>query len=268
MSDDPSTFALRELPSATLSDLSAALRDGSLRYGISAGLLAPFAGTASPRLAATLNEMISAGCSISALGLICSQFAAVKAELEATKDNVFLALSGPSVPGVPVVDTGTVVKSLFLEAKHEVLLTSYVFHDASDILAPLVDRCRNDSTFKVRVIVDLSHSRKSADEPLPIVAGRFRRIFLDQHWSGGPEPELWHDPRVFLTEDRSTAGVMHAKIVLIDEIAALITSANFTAAAQDRNIEAGVLIRNHPHVQRLHDYFLGLIDTGHLKRIP
>lgn len=267
MSERPSTSALWDLPSATLAELATAFRSGSLRYGISTGLLTPFAGPASPRLAAAMNEVLTAGCSLSALGLICEEFAAAKAQLEATKDNVFLALSGPNVPGVPVVDTGTVVKSLFLEAKREVLITSYVFHNAGEILAPLVDRCRKDNTFKVRVIVDLSHSRKSDDEPLPVVANRFRRLFMEQHWSGGPEPELWHDPRVFQMEDRTKAGVMHAKIVLIDDAAALITSANFTSAAQTRNIEAGVLISKHPHVQRLRDYFLGLIETGQLKRI-
>jgi phosphatidylserine/phosphatidylglycerophosphate/cardiolipin synthase-like enzyme len=37
---------------------------------------------------------------------------------------------------------------------------------------------------------------------------------------------------------------MHAKCVVVDEAAAFITSANFTAAAQQRNVEVGVLVRD------------------------
>ena len=60
---------------------------------------------------------------------------------------------------------------------------------------------------------------------------------------------------------------MHAKVVIIDDTAALITSANFTAAAQTRNIEAGLLLRNSPHVARLLNYFDGLIQWGWLRRV-
>lgn len=68
-------------------------------------------------------------------------------------------------------------------------------------------------------------------------------------------------------EDRKLAGVMHAKVVLIDETAALVTSANFTAAAQSRNIEAGLLLRNSQHIVRLRSYFDCLIETGILKPV-
>lgn len=36
---------------------------------------------------------------------------------------------------------------------------------------------------------------------------------------------------------------MHAKCVVTDETAAFLTSANFTEAAQERNIEVGLLSR-------------------------
>ena len=39
-------------------------------------------------------------------------------------------------------------------------------------------------------------------------------------------------------------GVLHAKAVVADEESVFITSANLTAAAWDRNIEMGLLVRD------------------------
>ena len=265
MSKENGISALLELPAPTLAELAAALRDGSLQYGISAGLLSPFAGSNASTLAASLNAMVAMGCTIPALAVICEGMAAARGRLDDLNDDVFLTLSGPEVPGIPVVNTSAVVRALFEEAKREVLITSYVFHNAKDILAPLANKYAVDPAFRVRIIVDLTHSRKSAEEPLPIVAGRFKREFLEKHWTASRAPEFWHDPRVFEEEDRTKAGIMHAKVVVIDQAAALVTSANFTQAAQSRNIEAGVQTRNPHQVARLKNYFDALIRLGMLK---
>jgi phosphatidylserine/phosphatidylglycerophosphate/cardiolipin synthase-like enzyme len=53
--------------------------------------------------------------------------------------------------------------------------------------------------------------------------------------------------------------------VVVDRSIALVTSANFTEAAQHRNIEAGLLIRHPGTVDRIVMYFEGLIACGHLK---
>ncbi|NCX99490.1 MAG: phospholipase, partial [Planctomycetia bacterium] len=55
---------------------------------------------------------------------------------------------------------------------------------------------------------------------------------------------------------------LHAKCVIVDRGRALVTSANFTDAAQRKNIEVGVDIRYPLAVARLADYFLGLCASG------
>jgi hypothetical protein len=187
--------------------------------------------------------------------------------METNQNALYLALSGPDVPGTPVVSTPTVVRALFEEAKHDVIVASYVFYQCKDLLTPLATKLDADPNFKVRFIVDLSHQRQYATEPLPIVANRFKTNFLSDLWPGNRQPEFWHDPRIFEEEDRKKAGVMHAKIVIIDTEAALVTSANFTEAAQNRNIEAGVIVRHPYQVSQLRSYFEGLIATGGLRRI-
>jgi phosphatidylserine/phosphatidylglycerophosphate/cardiolipin synthase-like enzyme len=258
---------LLDLPEQTLRALADAFEAGPLKNGISSHALASFVGRRSSEFAPLFHDMVASGCSPAVLGRICRSFAVANTKIEAAEKDFFLTLSGPEVTGTPVVDTATVVRGLFNEAVSDVILTSYVFSHAKDLLAPLAAKHDADSTFRVRIITDLSHQRKHQEEPLPVVANRFRKNFLEHHWAGHRAPELWHDPRVFKPEPGAKPGVMHAKVVIVDLAAALITSANFTEAAQSRNIEAGVLLRQPRQVRRLRDYFEGLIDEGKLARI-
>lgn len=258
---------LLDLPASTLLELGNALRGGTLQYGVSAGTLAPFVGKRSGEVAALLHAVVAEGCSAESLGSMCLALHAAKARIETAENSLYLALSGPEVPGVPVVSTPTVVRSLFEEAQADVIVASYVFYQCRELLAPLAEKLDAIPNFKLRFILDLSHQRKHANEPLPVVANRFKAHFLSDLWPGTREPEFWHDPRVFEEEDRKKAGVMHAKVVVIDSKCALVTSANFTEAAQNRNIEAGIIVRQLHQVNRLRNYFEGLIETGQLRRI-
>ena len=49
---------------------------------------------------------------------------------------------------------------------------------------------------------------------------------------------------------------------------ALVTSANFTEAAQERNIELGLLVRIPTIAMQVEDHFYNLIQNGHLIRLP
>jgi len=67
-----------------------------------------------------------------------------------------------------------------------------------------------------------------------------------------------------LLDSRDKLSSLHAKCVVIDRRVALITSANFTEAAQQRNIEAGVIVRYPLFVERLVGYFEGLKESKQL----
>lgn len=264
---EPHLNLLLDLPASTLLELGNALRHGALRFGVSAGSLTPFVGSRSGELAQALKGMLDAGCPTDSLGRMCHVLHEAKDRMDEAEKSVFPVLSGPEVPGTPVVSTPAMVRALFEEARHDVIVASYVFHQAEHILAPLAEKMNAFPDFKVRIIVDLSHQREHEAEPLPIVANRFKAKFLAGPWQGSRAPEFWHDPRIFEEQDRKKAGVMHAKVVIIDDHAALVTSANFTEAAQNRNIEAGIIVRHRHQVGRLRSYFEGLIETGQLRRI-
>jgi len=97
------------------------------------------------------------------------------------------------------------------------------------------------------------------------VAG-YLEAFSREHWPEDvPLPGLYYAPEARkLGTARSS---LHAKCVVVDGRWAFVTSANFTEAAQERNIEAGVLL-DHPKLAgALVARFLALRDTGQLRRM-
>lgn len=80
-------------------------------------------------------------------------------------------------------------------------------------------------------------------------------------------PEIYYDPRA-LERDPARRASLHAKCIVVDREHAFISSANFTEAAQVRNIEVGVLIRSRLLASRLADHFEGLVMLGLLQPLP
>ena len=66
----------------------------------------------------------------------------------------------------------------------------------------------------------------------------------------------------------SPAGVLHAKAMVADEASVFITSANPTAAAQDHNIELGLLVHNRALAATTVIHFRTLIERDLLRRLP
>jgi phosphatidylserine/phosphatidylglycerophosphate/cardiolipin synthase-like enzyme len=67
--------------------------------------------------------------------------------------------------------------------------------------------------------------------------------------------------------DRARRSAMHAKCVVVDRCLAFVSSANFTLAAQQRNIEVGVIVREPALSARLEAQFDGLVTAGLLVRL-
>ena len=68
--------------------------------------------------------------------------------------------------------------------------------------------------------------------------------------------------------NREERACLHAKFVAIDGEIVLITSANFTEAAQKRNIEVGLLFRNTKRARQLTGYFEALRGSHLLHPLP
>jgi phosphatidylserine/phosphatidylglycerophosphate/cardiolipin synthase-like enzyme len=61
-------------------------------------------------------------------------------------------------------------------------------------------------------------------------------------------------------------GKLHAKVAIVDDFA-LVSSANLTDDAFNRNLEVGLLVKNAELLVRAKSYFDSLIATGALKSL-
>lgn len=176
-----------------------------------------------------------------------------------------LVWSGAALQDQGFRDTRVVLESLFSRAERSVLISTFVIYNGRAVFAPLARRIRERPGIEVEIYVNLaSQGGPSAGERAGVAEylGRFAR----DHWPEDlPLPALYYDPEAFQLGSARTS--LHAKCVVVDERWAFVTSANFTEAAQERNIEAGVLL-DHPRLaEALAGRFQALREAGRLKRM-
>jgi phosphatidylserine/phosphatidylglycerophosphate/cardiolipin synthase-like enzyme len=83
------------------------------------------------------------------------------------------------------------------------------------------------------------------------VVHRFAHRFKTQQWPPDrPLPQVFYDPRS-LDMAADKRACLHAKCIVVDGESVFISSANFTEAAQERNIEVGLLARSRSLAERL-----------------
>jgi phosphatidylserine/phosphatidylglycerophosphate/cardiolipin synthase-like enzyme len=73
---------------------------------------------------------------------------------------------------------------------------------------------------------------------------------------------------VNVTRPPGSQATDHAKCIVVDDSSAFVSSATFTEAAQERNIEAGVLVNDPAFARALRDQFESLAQAGLLVRLP
>jgi phosphatidylserine/phosphatidylglycerophosphate/cardiolipin synthase-like enzyme len=84
---------------------------------------------------------------------------------------------------------------------------------------------------------------------------------------GLPDIQRPFDPRSLETETARRAS-LHAKCIVVDKGVAFVSSANFTEAAQSKNVEVGVLLRSTAFARRLIEHFEALASEHALAPVP
>ncbi len=256
--------ALHGLPSAVLRQLAASLREGPLAGALSTHALEQAVGPRSKEVEACLSLLLDTGMSHRHIAFLAEGIADARERMPDPDVLFDLVLSGPEAPGIPTADTAAVVHTLFEEATSEVLLVGYAIHNGERLFAPLAAKMRRMPSLRVTFCLDIG--RKYTDTSLASeIVRRFAHDFRTKHWPWPELPEVYYDARS-LAETGEERSSLHAKCVVVDKRVALITSANFSEAAQHRNIEAGILVRYPPLVEQLAGYFLALRESGQMVR--
>ena len=176
-----------------------------------------------------------------------------------------LVWSGASEGEQATRDTKVVLDGIFSRAESHVLIATFVIYDGMSVFARLTDRLRLRPEIDVDLYVNLP-SESGRDEDEAADAAHFVEFFARRHWpSDVPMPAIHYDPET--RKHGTKRATLHAKCVVVDRRWAFVTSANFTEAAQERNIEAGVLL-DHPRLaEALAGQFETLKKSGRLKRM-
>jgi phosphatidylserine/phosphatidylglycerophosphate/cardiolipin synthase-like enzyme len=119
----------------------------------------------------------------------------------------------------------------------------------------------NNPALAVRLFLNIGR-RHGDPRPASALVGEFVALFFGREWPVGCRPPLlYYDPRSLNTDTAQRAS-LHAKCIVVDERRSFISSANFTEAAQERNIEAGVVIDDAHLARALRGHLDALVGAG------
>jgi phosphatidylserine/phosphatidylglycerophosphate/cardiolipin synthase-like enzyme len=176
-----------------------------------------------------------------------------------------LVWSGPEVPGLHARDTRRVFEELLGAAQRSVWASTYAFFDGPRAFQVLAQRMDAKADLRVTLLLNIQRKRGDTTAADGLVR-KFADRFWTRDWPGSRRPDVYYDPRAL--ELDGPAGVLHAKAIVVDEEVALVTSANLTEAALDRNIELGLLVRDHALAASISLHFRTLIEQRLLRPLP
>ncbi|MBS1805498.1 MAG: phospholipase [Acidobacteria bacterium] len=180
-------------------------------------------------------------------------------------DAIQLVMSGPQLAGSERRDTAVVVSDLFRNAQENVLIAGYAIYQGRRLFDELARRMDELPKLDVRMFLDIS--RKPGDTSMSgEIVRRFTERFQYEEWPHNSRtPQVFYDSRG-LDLDWTERASMHAKCIVVDGHRVFISSANFTEAAQERNVEIGVLFESVAAATRISRFFSALADSGQFRR--
>lgn len=176
-----------------------------------------------------------------------------------------LVWSGPEVDGLHARDTARVYEELVGGARRSLWISTFTYFDGPKAFRSLAARMDALSELQVRLLVNIGR-RWGDTTPAEALVAAFAKRLWEEDWPGERRPRVYYDPRAL--DSGQTGAVLHAKAVVADDNVALVTSANLTEAAFERNIEAGVLSRDRMLASALAVHFQTLVDREYLVALP
>ncbi len=253
------------LAPSELRALATSVRSGRVSTPYSALSLQRIVGEHAAESVSRKLELLSAsGMSGEALSLCLELTADALSSRPPLEDFVDLVTTGPEIGGVANRSTAVVVSELFRGAEHSVLMAGYAVYQGQKVFQSLGERMVRHPELDVRMFLDVP--RKHGDtSSANILITRFVQQFKSSQWPGGmPFPNLYCCEQLMMPNGKP--GSLHAKCIVVDGNHVFVSSANFTEAAQQRNIEVGLLIQSQAVGERIRRFFDALLDHHYFLR--
>jgi phosphatidylserine/phosphatidylglycerophosphate/cardiolipin synthase-like enzyme len=255
---------LLELSTPQLKALASAARRGELEPPIEIALGTYCPGPFRKALGTEIAQAAAKGIRGEALAILLDTLALDRDRREAKALQVDLVWTGPVIPGDHSRDTRIVVHELFRKARRSVLVSTFALYDGKGLFSPLYETWQKHPGMTVKLFVDI-HPEDHGLPPTQVVS-KFRQDFKIHHWPWERLPEVYYDPRS-LALNPGDRACLHAKCVIVDDQEVFLTSANLTEAAQQRNIEAGLVVSSALLACKVRDQFASLVSSGHVTRL-
>lgn len=256
------------------------LTNGELRQlagELSAGRLAPpydplmlsrwMSSTQAPELASQLSNYNEQGLAPRHIALLCLAVLEDRSRRAGIDEFVDLVATSPLDVPDACRDTSAVVQSLFAAAEQSVDVVGYAIYQGREVFRVLADRMQDVPNLQVRMFLNVVRPTGDTSTPREIVR-RFAHRFVERDWPAGKRlPNLYYDPRAVGAEPSRRAS-LHAKVVIVDDCRCFISSANFTEAGHQRNIEIGVRLESGLWAGELRQFLNTLLRSNIFLPIP
>jgi len=256
------TEALLKLSAVDLLAIATALRSARLSPPYSpARLQLVLTRSAAEALSPSIQQLADQGFSPDQIATTIDLIARDRLAQPRFEDAVELVTTGPEARGITNRDTSVVVRDLFANAEASVLVAGFAVYQGQRVFQSLAERMIERPELGVRLFLDIQRGPGDTSVASEMVR-RFGERFRLQQWpQDRPLPKVFYDPRsIELGGDKRAC--LHAKCIIVDLQTVFISSANFTEAAQQRNIEVGLLIHNASLAEQLTRFFDTMLTEG------
>lgn len=257
---------LLKLSDSDLAELGRGLRARRLEPPFTPIALQRIVGPLATEVASALDQLHGEGFLPEQIATVTDLVSRSRGQRKIAEDLFDLVVTGPEAPGITNRDTSVVVREMFAKAERSVMLAGYSVYQGQRVFQALAERMDAKPELNVRFFLDVGrkHGDTSASEQ---IVKRFTEQFRGRQWpTGHRTPEVYYDPRSLLT-DSAQRSCLHAKCIVTDVSRVFVSSANFTEAAQERNLEVGLLINSDHLAQQLTQHFDTLLSHNLLARI-
>ena len=252
------------LPGATLRAVAQSLRQLAYTPSSWQGLLGPHSPSVREQLEPLLSEMKAEGARPTLMALLLERLADTQDALQHERDAWSFVWSGPEPLHARTADTFATVDQLLQQARRSLLIATYNIGLSSEfrqLLEGIALRLEAKELERVQLFFHpVQIHDRLGHEPMATI----RSWFNDKVWPWPAKPEAYIDKR--LLRSGGEPCLQHAKVVIADadtpQSSALVTSANFSEAAQRHNFEAGWLVREPWRADMVNNHFQRLIAEG------
>lgn len=223
------------------------------------GFPAPAVEAAVPWLASLHRE----GWSVAQAAHLVGAIAEERGRVEHARDDVEIVWTGPEAHSAENRDSARVLEEMFQAATRSVLMCGYNLQPGVHFDA-LVQAIHRHPGLRMRCFAhvfttglpNVGEALRAHDEKLRTLFGPAVRQRI----------EFYRPSSAFVQEAMVQRFSVHAKCVVVDQRRLLVTSANFSTAAQERNIEVGLVLDDPRLANQLTTLFDTLVIRGDMAR--